>query len=148
MPFKLNYDEMIFLDAEELAETGIGEAYGRLLPELCNYVPHPAAVEDVIDNGTPRYSVRHGGKEFLISAPELPEAEDNSWGRATHALFAIVNAELDGTRYRFYAINNGNDLGGMFLTPFEALDARDSLPKPTDWPYLPTVEPPWYGQSH
>ena len=25
--------------------------------------------------------------------------------------------------------------------------ARRSLPRPEDWPYLPTLEHPWYGQG-
>ena len=34
MTYRLNYDEMIMLDAEDLAETGIGQAYTALLPKL------------------------------------------------------------------------------------------------------------------
>jgi hypothetical protein len=36
----LDYDKMILLDAEDLAEAGILEAYEELLPELQNYVAH------------------------------------------------------------------------------------------------------------
>ena len=148
MPFTLDYDRWIHLDAEDLAETGIREAYERLLPELRKYVPQPATVEEVIENDTPRYSVRCGGKGYAIYGPGLDEAGDNSWGRATFAFFRIVNGQLAGSEYRLYAINGGNDLGGMFLTPAQARAAQDSLPNPRDWPYLPTDEPPWHGQYH
>ena len=131
-----------------MAETGIREAYERLLPELRKYVPQPAQVEEVIDNDTPRYSVGCGGKEYAIYTPELEEAGDNSWGRATFAFFRIVNEQLARSEHRFYAINGGNDLGGMFLTPAQARESRGSLPNQADWPYLPTDEPPWYGQYH
>lgn len=146
--FTLDYDQWIHLDAEDLAETGIVEAYERLLPELQKYVSQPARLEEVIDNGTPIYAVRCGGKDYPIYGPELEEEGGNNWGRATVAFFAIVNEQLAGTAFRFYAINGGNDLGGMFLTPAEADDARSSLPRPQDWPYLPKDEPPWYGQHH
>jgi hypothetical protein len=74
--------------------------------------------------------------------------EDESWGKATYALFSIVNAQLAGSPYRFYAINGGNDLGGMFLTLEEYEAAKRSLKRKSDWPYLPTDEPPDYGQPH
>ena len=148
MPFTLDYDQWIHLDAEALAETGIREAYERMLPDLWKYVPRPAPVEEVIDNHTPRYSVRCGGKEYAIYGPELDEAGVNSWGRATFAFFCLVNDQLAGSEYLFYAINGGNDLGGMFLTSAHARAAQESLPNKTDWPYLPAEEPPWYGQYH
>jgi hypothetical protein len=146
--FTLDYERLIYLDAEDLAETGIGEAYERLLPELREYVPHPAPMEELIDNDSSRYSVRCGGKEYAIYGPELSEEHGGSWGRATTAFFGLVNEQLAGSACRLYAINGGNDLGGMLLTPAQALDARAALPNPTDWPYLPTDEPPWYGQHH
>jgi hypothetical protein len=148
MPFTLDYDRWIHLDAEDLAETGIREAYERLLPELRKYVPQPVQVEEVIDNKTPNYSVRCGTREYAIYGPELDEDNGNSWGRATFAFFSIVNDQLAGSEYRFYAINGGNDLGGMFLTPAQAQAAQQGLPRRTDWPYVPADEYPWYGQYH
>ena len=145
MPFTLDYDQWIHLDAEDLAETGIREAYERLLPELRKYVPRPALVEEVIDNDTPRYSVRCEGKEYAIYGPELDE---DSWDRATVAFFRLVNDQLAGSEYRFYAINGGKGLGGMFLTSAQARAAPESLPNRRDWPYLPADEPPWYGRYH
>jgi hypothetical protein len=64
------------------------------------------------------------------------------------ALFTIVNDQLATSEYRFYAINGGNDLGGMFLTPAQAAAAQKTLPNRTDWPYFPRDEADWYGQYH
>jgi hypothetical protein len=148
MPFALDYDQWIHLDAESLAETGIRKAYERLLPEMQKYIPNPAAVVEVFDSDIPSYSVRCGPSEHAIYGPGLDEESGNSWGRATFAFFRIVNDQLAGSEYLFYAINNGNDLGGMFLTPAEARAAQDALPNRTDWPYLPANDPPWYGQYY
>lgn len=149
MSFELDYGEWIPLDAEDLAETGIGEAYESILPTLRKYVERPAEVEELVDNDTPSYSVRCEARVFPIYGPEFSEESgNNSWGRATHAFFAIVNDQLKGSPYRFYAINGGNDLGGMFLTPDQARDAQEGLPRSLDWPYLPEDTPPWYGQYH
>jgi hypothetical protein len=64
MSFDLDYDRWIHLDAEDLAETGIAQAYESLLPELRKYVQQPAHLEQLIDNDTPRYSVKYGAREF------------------------------------------------------------------------------------
>jgi len=105
-------------------------------------------VEEAIDNDTPVYAVRCGGKEHAIYGPSLDEEGGGSWGRATVAFFSIVNEQLASTAHRFYAINAGNDLGGMFLTAAEAEGAIGSLRRKTDWPYIPQNEHPWYGQDH
>ena len=146
--YKLDYDQMIHLDAEALAEAGIGEAYQELLPKLRKFAKDPAEVEELEDPDRPSYSVRSQGVEYAIYSPELPEEEGQGWGRATYAFFRIVNQQLENSSIRFYAINGGNDLGGMFLTESESEAARLSLPKKTDWPYLPTNEAPWFGQYH
>jgi hypothetical protein len=112
MSFVLDYDRWIHLDAENLAETGMHEAYERLLPELRKYVPHPARIEEVIDNDTPLYSVRCGPKEYAIYGAAQDDENGNSWGRATFAFFSIVNDQLADSENRFFAINGGNDLGG------------------------------------
>lgn len=148
MDFELNYDELIQLDAEDLAEAGVGKAYEMLLPKLRQYVTHPAKIEEDINNDLPRYSVACGTKKFAIYAPDLEGDEGQSWGRATYALFTIINDQSAKSDYRLYAINGGNDLCGIFLTPEQAQAARKSLPNRSDWPYLPTNEYPWYGQQH
>ncbi|CAN4279793.1 hypothetical protein LJR125_002680 [Pseudoxanthomonas sp. LjRoot125] len=142
----LDYDTMIILDAEDLAETGIGEAYEQLLPELKRYVARPVAIEELFDPDAPRYAIRVDDDEYVIFADET-EGSD-SWGRATYVFFKIVNDQLVDADVRFYAINGGNDLGGMFLTPEQAEAARSDLPRRSDWPYLPAAEGPWFGQHH
>lgn len=144
MEFELNYDAMHMLDAEELAEGGVLEAYQRLLPDLEGYVPNPDEVVENLDPDAPSYEVVHRGQTYPIYGPAV-DAELDSWGIATFALFTIVNAQLAGTATRFYAINGGNDLGGMFLTLEQAEASRASLERKSDWPYIPTLEPPYFG---
>jgi hypothetical protein len=149
MASTLNYDDAIPLDAEALAEGGIAEGYESVLPKLCQFVKPPAIIEEERDDDAPSYSVRCGDSEFKIYDSNLDEDEgSNSWGRATAALFSIVNEQLKNSTHRFYAINGGNDLFGMFLTPGEAAAAQRSLPNKSHWPYLPKDEEPWYGQYH
>jgi len=148
MFFELDYDKMVILDAESLAEGGIAEAYESLLPQLRKYVPQPAMIEEDLDDKAARYTVKYGSKKFSIYGPNLADDEGRSWGRATHAFFAIVNDQLANCDHRFFAINGGNELGGMFLTPAEIEAARNSLPNISDWPYLPNDQHPWYGQFH
>lgn len=105
----------------------------------------PAAVSERIDSDSPSYAVSRLGVDYPIYAKG---DHDESWGRATFALFDIVNRQLAKTPYRFFAINGGNDLGGMFLTPAQAEAAKKSLPRKQDWPYLPSENKPWYGQYH
>lgn len=144
--FKLDYDKVLFLDAEYLAEAGIARRYRSLLPELRRFISEPAEIEEVIDNDAPSYLVRCLGIEYLIYSP--PVNELLAWGRATFTFFKISNDQLVGTDYRFYAIDGGHDLGGIFLTEHEWRAAQRSLPRKLDWPYLPTLEAPWFGQFH
>ena len=143
---QLDYDKAIILDAEDLAEQGIADAYRRILPELEAYVPAPAQIEEVLDDELPSYLIRCNGKEYLVYSANEPGTEQESWGRATYFLFHIINEQLSATPVRFYAINGGNDLCGMFLTPDEARDAQTHLPRRSDWPYTPENVSPNYGQ--
>lgn len=142
--FELNYEEFIPLDAEDLAETGIKRAYDELRPKLAKYVAAPAEVREIIDSDSPSYKVSCNGQEYFIYGGN---DQDASWGRATVALFDIVNRQLAGTQVRLFAFNGGNDLGGMFMTLQQSEVARKSLAK-KDWPYLPTLQAPWFGQYH
>lgn len=148
MPFELDYDKLIHLDAEGLAETGIKAAYEGLWPELRALGVEPLGVEEVIDPDLPRYAVVGGGAEQVVYEPGLGDDLEQSWGRASYILFSLVNSQLSESPVRFYAINGGNDLGGMFLTTADVERARAALPRKADWPYLPTLDPPWYGQEH
>ncbi len=145
---KLDYSKMHLLDSEDLAEGGILQAYDAVRETLSQYVAQPADIQEVVDDDEPSYTVKCRGQEYPIYSPELPNDEGESWGRATHAFFKIVNDQLEKSEYRLYAINGGNDLGGMFLTEAECQAARKSLPRKEDWPYLPTLQHPWYGQFH
>ena len=145
MAHALNYDEMIPLDAEALAETGVKAAYEELLPRLRQYVASPAELKERIDDAAPSYVVSCLATDYPIYEKN---DQDESWGKATFALFDIVNRQLAKTPYRFFAINGGNDLGGMFLTPDQAKAAMKALPRKADWPYLPVAKKPWYGQHH
>jgi len=146
MQFELDYSKLIPLDAEALAEGGIAEAYKEFLPALVTYVKEADEIHEVWDNG---YSVRHRDREYVIYKPESELGDEQAarnWGNATYALFAIVNAQLTASPYRFYAINGGNDLAGMFMTTEQCEAAKRSLERKNDWPYLPAAEHPAYGQ--
>ncbi|AOJ94867.1 hypothetical protein BMD20_23010 [Burkholderia multivorans] len=144
----LDYEKLILLDAEDLAEQGIAEAYQQLLPELTKYVVHPADLTEILDGDVPSYKIRCDGQEYLVYSAEEPGTESESWGRATYFFFLIVNKQLLGTGVQLYAINGGNDLGALFLAPEEAKAAQSALPRKTDWPYIPTLNDSWYGQFH
>jgi hypothetical protein len=144
----LDYEKVIHLDAEDLAEQGMVDAYQQLLPELSKFIEHPTELSEILDTDVPEYKVRCGGLEYLIYSAEEPGTEEASWARATYFFFLIVNKQLTGTGVQFYAINGGNDLGGLFLSPAQALSAQGVLPRKTDWPYSPELSGPWFGQFH
>lgn len=147
MLFELDYNNLVHLDAEDLAELGIAQAYQAVLRILSEHLPQPAKVQEVIDDA-PSYVVKCADLEYVIFSPTLANDDGQSWGRAAHAFFKIINDQLSKSDYRLYAINGGNDLGGMLLTHSECESARKSLERKEDWPYLPTPEHPWYGQYH
>jgi hypothetical protein len=146
--FMLDYEQLIFLDAESLAEEGIAEAYPEIAEKLKDIGIVADEIEEIADHNLPSYTVRHRDESYRIYSPEIDSSEGRSWGRATHAFFSIVNAQLSETNQRFYAVNGGNDLGGMFLTDAEVESAKASLENKRDWPYIPTEDHPWYGQHH
>lgn len=143
-----DYEKLILLDAEDLAEQGIAYAYKRLLHDLTKHVDHPEDVTELLDLNIPSYKIRFRGHEYLIYSAEEPGTEVESWGRATYFFFHIINQQLAGTGVQLYAINNGNDLSALFLAPEEAKGYQSALPHKTDWPYIPTLNAPWYGQFH
>jgi hypothetical protein len=147
MDVEFDYSKMIHLDAESLAEQGILDAYQNLLPTLRMYVKTVDDITEIMDPDAPRYAVRHRDVEYVIHGPEIEDEGGRSWGNATYALFSIVNAQLSGMPCRFYAINGGNDLAGMFLTPEQWDAAKRTLEARSDWPYLPTADYPFFGQE-
>jgi hypothetical protein len=146
--FRLDYNKMVILDAEDLAETGIKAAYGKLKPLLKLHVKKPEQITEKFNRDLPSYSVICAGTIYDIYSPALLSVHGESWARATFVFFTIINNQLKGAPVKFYAINGGNDLGGMFLTEQQVFAAKKSLKNKADWPYIPTLEHPWYGQYH
>ncbi|MAS05935.1 MAG: hypothetical protein CL534_14815 [Ahrensia sp.] len=143
----LDYSQAIDLDAEELAEGGMVEAYERISRELEKYIPNPAKMEQFIGEGGDRYSVRLLDQHYVIYEPQ-DVLSDNLWGYATFALFDALNRQLSGSGVKLFALNGGTDLSAIILTEEEAENARKRLKNPREWPYLPTREPPWFGEFH
>ena len=146
--YSLDYDGLIHLDAESLAENGMKEAYLKILPELKKYVNTPKDIAEINDDSIGLYAVQAGGTRIEIYGPEHKADVYEGWARATYALFKIVNDQLNDSKYRFYAINGGNDLGGVFLDPSEAEESKKHIKRPTDWPYIPSDNGPWFGMYH
>jgi hypothetical protein len=148
-PTVLNTEDLILLDAENLAEGGINTLYKKdVLPKLQNYVSSAAIIEEEYDPQDQSYKVASQGKTYLIDSPGMNLAEGQLWGNAGFALFDIVNRQLQNSPYRFYAVYGGNDLSGIFLTREGYEQAIRSVTQKIDWPYLPDSTPPWYGQPH
>ena len=134
------------LDAENLAEQGIAEAYAEILPELRIYVPNALSIEERMNHETGRYDVLAGSKVYRISPSPGNGGEYESWGFATFAFFDIVNSQLSSTGVKFYALNSGNDLEGVFLLPEQVRQAGASEVDSMYLPYIPTDMPPLFGQ--
>jgi hypothetical protein len=148
-PAVLDYDHMILLDAEALAEGGIGSSYRKdIAPVLKQYVATPAGISEELGTEAGSYKVTSQGQTYVIYSPGMDLEQGQSWGNATFALFDIVDRQLQGSSVRFYAVNGGNDLGGIFLTQETYNRAVGDLRRKRDWPYLPEAAPPWYGQPH
>ena len=140
-------DAAVFLDAEELAEAGVKDAYVNLLPQLRKFVVQPNTVDEELGPNAEFYKVRAGGNTYLIydqSSDDLFQM----WARATTVLFEIVNEQLTATNYRLLALYGGNDLQGVFLSTDEAERIRSRVAGRAEWPYQPTMTAPWYGQYH
>lgn len=144
----LDYEKLILLDAERLAEQGIADAYQLLLPALREHVARPGELREVLDADLPAYTIQCNGEEYIVYSAAEPSTEVQSWGRATFFLFLIVNKQLKGTGIQFYAVDEGNNLAGIFLSQEQALLAQAAINSRTDWPYIPELNEPWYGQYH
>lgn len=141
----LDYEQLVHLDAERLAEQGILSAYTELSAELERYSPSPLEVREVIGNDGLGYSVYAGEQQYVVWEVIDGAQNEDGWERATVAFFQIVNARLKNSSHRFYAINGGNDLFGLFLTEEEFAAARRAIPKRSDWPWMPDNAQPDYG---
>lgn len=148
-----DYDAMIHLDAEDLAEKGIKDAYEKdVLPQLRLYVKHPFSIEEIINDDNGSYSVIANDKKYDIYNNNEQTNEYDLWGYATYALFDIINRQLTSSDRKFYAFYADNDLSGMFLTEEEYQRCVNDLIKEKatkyNFPYFPTIEAPWFGLPH
>ena len=140
-------------DAEDLAEGGICAFIRQVGPFLtAQGVRLPELQDDVSDNG---YSVRVGGISYKIyDAGDLRRDTTGKepgiiWGLAMTRGFAIVDRMLEaaGSPERLYAINGGNDLFALFLTPeLHRIISEHVNADAEGGPYKPTEEYPWFGQ--
>ena len=142
--YEIDYEKIILLDAENLAEMGIKNAYEKLKPELKKYVKTILEIEEIKNKENTKYSIKYKNKEYLIY-DESNKKLENSWVLATYAFFDIINDQLKNTDIKFYALNSGNDLFGIFLTKTQAEGSKKALNNRSDWPYMPTKEKPKYG---
>lgn len=151
------YDEhprFYLADAENLTECGVADFMISLKPFL-DRVGVTCAITD--NWGDHDYTVTLSGEERLIwSQTELKVERDGrpglTWGLGTVRTFALVNELLEAaeTSERLYAINGGNDLAAIFLTPElkEVVCASSGFPF-VDLPYTPIEsDDGWYGQPH
>lgn len=139
----LDYEQVVHLDAEDLAEQGIKAAYEDLLPQLQHYTEVPIEVTEEVDSDAGSYAVLAAGKRHEIWGPTIDS--NDGWARATVAFFEIVNANLGQSSRRLYALYGGNDLSGAFLTSEQYSMARQAIKNPSYFPYMPVMEPPHYG---
>jgi hypothetical protein len=150
---KIDYGLALHLDAEDLAEEGIQDAYREIAACMAEHGVQGRPITENIDSSRGDYSVDFDGHLCVIWGPggvpaDSWESQADAWGLATHALFDIVNRQLAASDVRLFAIGGGNDLSGIFMSTAQAEEARRALPRKTDWPYLPTPEPPWFGMFH
>lgn len=141
----LDYEQMLFLDAENLAEEGMAEAYSQVIDKLSTYGITLKPIVELCDHDAGTYSVSSQGREYCI----YKDMNDiDSWNNATVAFFAIVNEQLADEAIKLYALNSANDLGGIVLTQVEFQSACQTLESKRDWPYLPKHGDDWLGQPH
>jgi hypothetical protein len=143
----LNYDDLISLDAETLAEEGIAGAYQRLLPELKNISAIPLRFMSILILKSQNTKCRVMGRSSLYILQKSLVLK-RKVGQEQHILFVIVNAQLCDSEITFFAIDADNNLSGMFLAEQEAMAARNIIKSEADWPYIPTLDAPFYGQYH
>lgn len=145
---------LMHCDAEQLSKGGVAQFLDELRPVLALRGVDLGAIENrwLVD-----YRVACGGREQLIwSAAEAARERDHEqpglvWGLTTARAFAMVNRLLrdSGSPERLYAVGTGTNLLAYLLTP-ELAELVSGLTgtRPSEAPYLPTEEYPWFGQPH
>jgi hypothetical protein len=133
-------------DSEALTEQGIG----AFLREIAGFlhklgVPTPTVTEHVDEERGYRITVN--GKVYVIWTDDASV----DWGVSQVITTGLLNDILRsaGVAERAYGVNGGNDFFVIFLTP-EQFGTITSAPgySPKDGPYIPALEPEWYGQPH
>ena len=141
-PSPFDGDDIILLDAEDLAEGGILEAYEQLHPQLRQYDASDIDIAEEFDAEAGTYAVFADGKRYDIQGKGI---EGHRWTLATVAFFEIVNASLPDSDHTFYALYGGNDLAGIFLTDDQFYQARRRIERHVHWPWTPVNHAPDYG---
>lgn len=131
------YEGNIPLDAEALAAGGIRLTYDSLLPTLQQFVDAPAMVSEQIDGYDGSYTVKFDDQRFRVTAPDLTDEGNQSSVRATNVLFHVVNQQLVDSPTKFYAIGEGRNLAGVFMTVPEYNAATETHADQEGVPYLP-----------
>ena len=142
IPSPFEVDDIILLDADDLAEGGILEAFEQLHPQLRQYDAADIDIAEEFDAETHTYAVLADGKRYDIRGDGVA---GDRWALATVALFDIVNASLAGSSHRFYALYGGHDLAGIFLTEDQFYQARRRIERHVHWPWTPVNHAPDYG---
>lgn len=128
----LNYDELIILDSERLAEQGMASAYEEISDELKKRGILLSPIEELIDDDKGTYQVLYKDKIYSIYGDMN---DKDGWAKATVALFDIINSQLINAPFLLYAVNGGNDLGGMILTKSQYDKSCKAIDRKVDWPY-------------
>jgi hypothetical protein len=119
------------LDAENLAEMGMVAAYDVVAEEARKrYGVLFDDFSERTEDETASYFVTFQGCEHHI----------DSWEKAAMVLFDVVNRQIKHLPVRFYALNGGNDLHGIFLTPGAYDKAWADTDRVQDRPYLPDLD--------
>lgn len=139
----------IHLDAGRLAERGIRPAYRTIGPLLRRVGVEPRPLSEGGERIVGTYSVRCGDQTYEIAGLHLTDDGDAAIeARATWTLFDLVNRQLDGTGYRFFAVGVGPRLCGWLLSGEQARVAFETAPEGSrERPYLPNELPPENGPS-
>jgi hypothetical protein len=141
------YDEgsgrFFWADAETLAEKGVASFLRELEPTLESVGVHLGTVEEAW--GEDYWITVDGQRHLLWASDEADEAR----ALAAVRTFTIVNDLLSatGTEERLYAVGGDNDLVAVLLTP-ELLELFSTGTNIHERPYVPKIDPPWYGMPH
>ena len=140
-------------DAEDMAEGGIGAFIAKLERFLANQGVDLPEIEDQLSESG--YAVRIGAERKQIYGEAEMGIELTGdrpgliWGLSMVRGFRIVDELLAAAESpeRVYAVNGGNDLFAFLATPelFRLITTHPDS-SPSDGPYKPTEEYPWFGQ--